>query len=145
MEKLEIGNRYLFDTCVFIEILRNRKPAKDFHYQRRFWQVYVGYSIISETELWKGLKGFRTEHQHLILLKAYRRYFINVTIARNAGLYWQSLYDEFKKNKTPLPPLEDCIIAATAKFYDLRLVTSDTNHMPLFEKFGVVIDTYKQE
>lgn len=142
MVTLTIGHRYLFDTCVFIDILRNREPAKTFYYQTRFQSIFVGYSLISETELWKGITGLRTEEQHLKILKVYHRYFLNVTIARDAGKYWRQFYHQDGLKGGDLPSMEDCIIAATASFYGLRLLTSNSRHMLLFEPFGITVDIY---
>ena len=143
LETLTVGNRYLFDTTVFIGLLRNRKRAKDFHYQKRFLQIFVGYSIITETELWVGMKFPRTESQHTEVLRVYHRYFINVTIARNAGMFMgKFMSDGLSTQQKTLPPITDCLIAATAQFYNLRLVSND-KHAPLFRQFGVFVDEYQ--
>lgn len=143
MAILTTTNKYLFDTSVFIEILRNRKPAITLNREKRFAQIFVGYSIITETELWQGMVGSRTIAQHTALLRLYHRYPINVTIARNAGLYWRDFYQNGLRGRN-LPPMADCLIAATAKFHDLRLVSSD-KHCELFQQFGVMVDKYEQE
>lgn len=143
MMNLISGNRYLFDTSVFIDLLRNRTVGKRLHHQRRFYGVFVGYSILTETELWMGIKGLRSESRHKEILKFYRRYFINVTIARNAGMFWRELRSKLDRNEMPGVP--DCLIAATARFHGLRLVTKDANHMPRFSEFGVIVEPYQDE
>jgi predicted nucleic acid-binding protein len=134
---------YLFDTSVFIDILRGRKAGKNFHYQVRFLPVFAGDSIVSETELWRGIRGLRTEEEHLIILRAYHRYFINVTIARKAGEYVRDLQHIHQVKR--LHGTIDALIAATAAFYDLTLVSKNTRDMKLFENFGVKVLEYFDE
>lgn len=136
------GNRYLFDTCVYIDLLHGREIGKSLHNQARYAQISVGYSIITEAELWQGIGGLRTEAQHTDILRAYKRYFMNVTVARNAGRFWRELRHVDKLPKQDMPGLADCLIAATAHYYDLRLVTNNTRHFPVFAKFGVLVDEY---
>jgi predicted nucleic acid-binding protein len=139
------GNKYLFDTTVFLDLLREREVGRRLHYQARFLRVFVGYSIVTETELWMGIRGLRSEGQHIEILKPYTRYFVNVTIARDAGRFWEELRNKDNLQGKNLPDVGDCLIAATARFYRLRLVSKNTRHMPKFEKFGVVVDLYEDE
>ena len=55
------GNKYLFDTTVYIDLFHGRETGKRLHYQARFMEISVGYSIITEAELWVGIRGFHTE------------------------------------------------------------------------------------
>ena len=137
------GEKYLFDTTVFLDKLHKRPVGERLHFQVRYWNVSAGYSIVTETELWRGIKGLWTEEQHIALLKLYRRYFINVTIARNAGIFYRVMRHDLNMQPTAIPGIGDCLIAATAKFYDLRLVSRNTRHMKLFEHFDVKVDVYK--
>jgi predicted nucleic acid-binding protein len=145
MATLKSGNNYLFDTSVYIDLLRGRKAGIRLHYEARFNQVSVGYSIITEAELWQGIIGLRTEEQHIIALKPYKRYRVNVTIARNAGTYWKVFYFQDKLRNKDLPALPDCLIAATARFYGLYLVSKNTRHASKFKQFGVLVEEYSDE
>ena len=137
------GNRYLFDTTVYIDLLHQRQMGKNLHYQARHLRIFAAYSIITEVELWSYIHGFWTEAQHVIILRPYRRYFLNVTIARDGSrFYAQFKYVDNLQGKK-LPGINDCLIAATARFYDLRLVSKNTRHMNLFEQFGVKVDAYE--
>lgn len=136
------GNRYLFDTSVYIDLLRGRSIGRNLHYQTRFGRISVGYSIITEAELWQGIVGLRTETEHTAVLRVYRRYFVNVTIATDAGRFWRELRHEVKLTKEEMPGLADCLIAATAHFYDLRLISKNSRHFPEFRRFGVQVDEY---
>lgn len=145
MMNLTPGDKYLFDTSVYIDLIRGRIVGKRLHHQARFLSISVGYSIITETELWLGIVGLRTETQHIEVLKPYKRYFNNVTIARDAGRFFREFSHVDKLQGKALPGVPDCLIAATAKFYNLPLVTKNTQHMPRFSKFGVIIDGYQGE
>jgi predicted nucleic acid-binding protein len=134
------GEKYIFDTSVFIDYLRGRTVAKNLHHQVRFRNVSVGYSVITTVELWDGITGMWTEEQHIILLKLYRCYFMNKTIARRAGTFHKDLKTIVKK----VPALPDCIIAATAHYYDLTLVSANSRDMIHFTQFGVKVQIYQQ-
>lgn len=142
MMKLIPGNKYLFDTTVFIDMLRKRSAGLDLLHQSRYADVFVAYSIISEMELWVGITSHWTEEQHIAVLRPYRRFNINVTIARNAGRFQRELRHTYKVQKGSVPGVGDCLIAATAQFYDLRVVTRNGRDFHLFEHFGVQVDEY---
>ena len=140
---LQIGTDYLFDTEVFIGILRNRKEPRKLLYQARFLGVSVGYSIITEAELWQGIAGLRTEQQHKILLRPFTRYFINVTIARRAGEIKRLLHEKHIRQHNQRPFLADCFIAATAEYYGLTICTNDKKDFNLFhDHFSIPLFEY---
>lgn len=136
------GRRYLFDTTVFLNILWDKPIGRQLFEQSRAATVFVAYSIITETELWRGIMGTWTEAQHVAILRPYQRYFINVTIARTAGVYYRELKHTFKLQKGSIPGLGDCLIAATAHYYDLRVVSNNRRDFHLFRNFGVEVDEY---
>lgn len=160
MDRLTSGNRYLFDTTVFIDIIQQKPPATVFYHQTRFDRIFAGYSILSEAELlqWPGIRGLRNEDQEITLVKAYHRYYVNVTISRDAGRFSRKLHTDYailvkelrkQDNKQPQredqpPGLMDCLIAATAKYYDLILVSSDQG-MGKFRQFEVAVELYHQQ
>lgn len=84
---LKIGKKYLFDTTVFIHALRGKNTARQLMRQAQFHGISVGYSVITEAELWVGIQfsPLRTEKQHRTVLRPFKRYFINVNIAKRAG------------------------------------------------------------
>ena len=127
--------KYLFDTSVFIDLLRKRPEGKNLVFQAHRLRIPVGYSIITETELWVGITGKWTEHEHKLVLRPFTRYFVNVTIARNTGHF-------YRETRQKGVGLADCLIAATAHYYDLRICTRNEKHFKYFKKFGVEIDAY---
>lgn len=141
---LKIGTRYCFDTTVFAGALRKISDAEKLIYQARFYSVHVGYSIITEAELWSGIRGMRTEGEHIRLLRPFTRYSINVTIARRAGEMQRILVQHFSKSGQSLPQLPDCLIAATADYHGLTICSANSTHFPLFQQlFSIPVEEYR--
>lgn len=135
MAILTAGNKYLLDTTVFINAKRNIGTARQLIFEARTPTIAAGYSIITEAELWFGIRSnnLRTEAEHKILLRPFRRYFVNVAIARRAGLMAGAIHQ--KTNKRILP---DCVIAATAEYYGLIVCTRNTvDFTELSKEFGI--------
>jgi predicted nucleic acid-binding protein len=127
------GNKYLFDTTVFLDAIRRRPVARQIMFEARDQQITVGYSILTEAELWAGITGMRTAQEHEILLKPFKRYFLNVTIACRAGQLWASIA---RTKPDTIPDIADCIIAATAEYYAMGVCTRNKNHFSLLEQFS---------
>lgn len=139
---LKVGNNYLLDTTVFIDRLRHRPAGKHLIAQAATMHTTIYYSIITEAELWAGIKPPRTEEEHKILLRAFTRIMVNVTIARRAGEYRQ-YFLQAGLGRKETPGLLDCMIAATAKFYNLRLVSRNDRHFGRFRQFNIAVDEYE--
>jgi predicted nucleic acid-binding protein len=113
--------KYLFDTSVIIGYWRRKGPS----FQQ--WvddvldgRVEGGISLITDMELWAGVRNVKEERDHKILLAKFRRYEINLTVARRAGKLWQ-----VKKDKSLSGSISDILIAATAEYYKVDLVTGN--------------------
>jgi tRNA(fMet)-specific endonuclease VapC len=141
---VKTGNNYLFDTSVFIDYFRQRPVARQIIFDTRNPQITAGYSIITEAELWAGINKFRTEASHILLLRPFNRYFINVTIARRAGQLKVLIEDSIKGKATATAPgLDDCLIAATAEYNNLTIVTRNTKHFNHFANHSINIEFYE--
>ncbi len=142
--ELKNGNSYLFDTTFFIDAFRKLPIARQFYAHARWRSVSVGYSIITEAELWAGIDegNFRTAQDHMILLKPFHRYFINVTIARRAGEIRRLMVKSGKSQKSQGPLLPDCLVAATAEYYNLILVSRNSRDFVKFHDFGIAVELY---
>lgn len=138
---LKTGNKYLFDTTVYIDALRGRPNGRNLIYQAKFKPISVGYSLITEAELWAGIKGFRTPEQHKILLRPFHRYMVNVTIARRAGFLRMTLDTAQKGQQTP--SIMDCLIAATAEYYGLTVCSANARDFSRFQLFSIPSLMYK--
>lgn len=108
-------------------------------FQARDLRLSVGYSILSEAELWVGITPhpLRNEPVHITLLKPFRRYFVNVSIARRAGTLRRLI-----KKQGYEQTLADCIIASTAEFNNLIVCTRNARHFELFKQYGISVLTY---
>lgn len=136
---LKSENNYLLDTSVWISVMRRHEPERKIFVQAGFDNISIGYSVITEAELWAGIlpTGLRTEQEHKIVLAPFKRYFVNVSIARRAGNMLATLRSQgFKDNQ--LPELADCIIAATAEYHQLIVWTNNSSHFSvLSQQFNV--------
>lgn len=136
-------SQYLLDTCVFIDYLRGKPAAREILSEIRTTQAQAGYSIITEAELWAGITAFRTEAEHIALLKPFNRYFVNVTIARRAGELYSRVNDLVRGQKGEQPAgLSDCLIAATADYHALTVWTRNQKHFKHFQHFGINVRFY---
>lgn len=136
---LTMGNKYLFDTTVFIDAMRKRPVARQIIQESLINSIPAGYSIITEAELWSGIRGLRTVEEHIMLLRPFVRYNLNVTIARRAGEFQARLA---ASRPVTMPDIPDCIIAATAEYYDLVICSKNTRHYNMFSLFSIPVLEY---
>jgi predicted nucleic acid-binding protein len=140
--QLTTGNKYLFDTGIFIKARRRKDPlharARWLLWQARDQQISVGYSVMTEAELWVGISAaqFRTEAEHKILLRPYRRYLLNAAIARRGGEMRRQL-NERGVGQNDGPQLVDCLILATAEFHRLIVYTTDVHHFSKINQYAI--------
>lgn len=120
---------YLFDTSVFIAYFRQDQTAHTLLKQASSMSFHIHYSIVTETELWAGIRANRTEAEHIQLLKPFHRLGINVTIARYAGDLLRQ-FGTIKHQNVPSPI--DCLIAATAHYHQLTVLTKNSSDFKLF-------------
>jgi predicted nucleic acid-binding protein len=135
------GNSYLFDTTLFIDRLRNNATAKQIIQQVKVDDISAGYSVITETELWYGIVPPRTVYEHQVVLKPFKRYYLNSTIARRAGVI-QRILDNSGIPDSQLPDVADCIIAATGEFHNVIVVSRNWKHFQHFLQFSIQVERY---
>lgn len=116
--------KYILDTDVLIWILRGEKRII-----KSVLQIVKNskqaISLISAAEIFKNI--FPSEVKPTTkFLKAHFQLSMNFEIAKNAGLYWKKYVKSRKKLS-----LLDCFIAATAKYYNLNLITCNIKHFPM--------------
>jgi predicted nucleic acid-binding protein len=138
MQLIEQG-RYLFDTSVFIDYLRQKPVAQTIFQQIPAKQIHVGYSIVTEAELWVGINALHPAHVHEKLLLPLARYDLDVAIARRAGELKAIVQAQRYQS---VPSIVDCIIAATGEYYGLRVCSRNTRHFRLFAALGITVDEY---
>lgn len=116
--------RHILDTDVLIWILRGEEKIIN-----SVLQITKGsrqaISLISVAEIFKNI--FPSEMEPTTkFLEAHFYLSIDFEIAKTAGLYWQ----KYTKQRRRLNLL-DCLIAATAKCNNLRLITCNVKHFPM--------------
>lgn len=134
------GTRLLLDTTALIHHMKGQHPELEKYLEEaRLKQLFVGYSIITEMELWVGVAPNHpnfNEAKHEALIYPYVRVFVNSPIARRAGYFKIVLKKQGKD-----PGVADCLIAATAEHYKLTILSHNSRHFPLFESISPTIKT----
>jgi predicted nucleic acid-binding protein len=118
----------LFDTCLFIDHWRNVQTATFLINQAVSGRVSASFSIITEAELWAGIRSSSEEKALKIILSRLVRLPLIVPIARNAG--------SIRKNYGG--KLYDAIIAATAEYHGLSVCTKNDKDFKRYPKVQVV-------
>ena len=113
----------LFDSDVIIWILRGK--FKIFDFNNDYNVLFPCCSVVSVTEVLSGTKS-REKKDTQLLFESVQVLNVNFEIASIAGNYRQRFLKRGKSIGTI-----DAIIAATCKFYDLRLVTLNRKHYPM--------------
>ena len=115
---------HLIDTNIIIWILRGEKTYLEL--KRSLKKESILYiSTITVAEVYKNVypaEMVKTDE----ILNEFELINVTDTIAKLAGLYWQQFIKKFKNLN-----ILDCIIAATAREYDLTLVTLNSRHFPM--------------
>lgn len=117
-------NGFLLDSDVLIWVLRSRQETLQL---LDSLEAPMGVSVISRAEIWAGA---RNEEAKKIreLFDILTSYPVENTIADLAGTFlkkWKSTHRTLD--------LEDTLIAATAVYHQLTLVTYNSSHFPMSE------------
>jgi tRNA(fMet)-specific endonuclease VapC len=125
----------LLDTCFFIDHLKGKTPeTAEIFKQVSSGKITAGFSIITDVELWAGVRDKSDERRHKILLRDLYRYPLTVVISHQAG----DLLQRYKKAGFDDPG--DAIIAATALKYHLPVYTRNVKHFRLVP--GLSVEQY---
>ncbi|MEW5866372.1 MAG: type II toxin-antitoxin system VapC family toxin [Bacillota bacterium] len=124
-----MGVRYLLDTCVLIDHLRGYPQAREWlrDVTRQSPALELAYSVISLAELFSGLSGASPENEEAVgrLVSTMKAVRVGEDIARRGGMYVQ------KWGASHGVKLPDALIAATAGYLGVPLVTRDERHFPM--------------
>jgi hypothetical protein len=114
----------LLDTCIVIDVLRDRTAAVAFV---KGLTEPPSLSVVSATELVAGIRASLERVEVERLLSAYSVVDVGLEIARAAG--------DFLREYGPSHGLDamDALIAATAKHSGLELATLNLKHFPMFK------------
>lgn len=115
---------YLVDTDIIIWIIRGEKKYVQWFDDLKEGTV-LSISSISIAEIYKNVFPSELENTQDILNK-FKVWDVTAIVAKRGGLYWQ----HYEKKLKALH-IFDCIIAATAKEYNLSVLTLNTRHFPM--------------
>lgn len=115
---------YLIDTNILIWILRGKENYLKW-FEKISFKSTTSISVISVGEIYQNILTIEFEKTEELLDK-FKIFHVTLPIAKKAGLYWQFHIKKYKELSLP-----DCLIAATAKQYNLKLVTLNTKHFPM--------------
>ncbi len=115
---------YLFDSTVLIDYLRGHSSVHPYIGIILDQPRMVAYSVMTEAELWAGVRDQQDEQRHKDALSRMKRLGVSSKVARMAGGF-------YGRHKTQGLSLPDAIIAATARVYRKTLVTRNTKHFEL--------------
>ncbi|MEK7807358.1 MAG: type II toxin-antitoxin system VapC family toxin [Chloroflexota bacterium] len=120
--------RWLLDTDVAIEYLRDRQEAIDY-LESREGSLLI--SALTVAELYAGVRGEREQHHLEQFLDAFEVLPVSQEVGRIGGL--------FRRNygSTHGTGLVDALIGATAQLYRATLVTFNARHYPMLNNVQV--------
>jgi predicted nucleic acid-binding protein len=126
--------KILLDTSVFIGHLRGQVQTS--HFLRSMIEdgSEAYYSVLTLTELWAGIRGPRTEADHLRVLEPFIMLDIQRNIAIRAGRLYAQARQARRSERDGLPGHIDCLLASTALEHGLTIATHNRRH---FEQLSV--------
>lgn len=122
---------YLIDTNIAIALLAKEQGVMEFIEQARIDKQPIFFSVITECEIFSGLKSDYQLHG-VKLFNSRRSLDVNSKNARIAGDIRREQKTKGRKLKTP-----DAIIIATAIDYQLALVSRDTDMNFVPNEYGI--------
>jgi predicted nucleic acid-binding protein len=102
---------------------RRKKDAAAASLLQKAWggAINAGFSVITDYELWFGIRNQKESREHKILLHKLYRYPLTVNVARQAAVIFRT----YGNIGISLP---DAIIAATALRYGIPVCTRNNKH-----------------
>jgi len=107
----------LFDTTALIDIYRGKSGVESYFDQFLEGTLLPYVSVISEAELWRGLKAEEVE-KHLLMIEQFIALPLDSDAARLAGAWMQ-------KYSTMGLGWMDALISATGRVADISILTRD--------------------
>lgn len=131
--------KYLFDTCVFINHLRDNTPGASIWIEKsQRQQIHVSISALTLFELLKGANTEQKKRDYKILVSGYSIVPVSKQIAARAADLFRSLPQQTRKPSFNI----DLIIAATAEYLHCDLITENTKDFSLFPLQNIRIITF---
>jgi len=125
-EKKYNNQRYLFDSDIIIDILKNDKYLINYVKKLKEESSTLFYSPVSKAEIFAG--AFKDEFDKInLFFNQFTCIQITDSIGEQAGLF----LNQYRKSCNI--GLGDALIAATAFYYGFYLITRNTKHYPMEE------------
>ncbi len=112
----------LFDTCILIDILKNRAEAVSLFEDM---SVASAISVITIQEILTGIRAGESAAFEDLLV-SFEKISVDIEIARTSG----SIMRRYRKSHGL--DSNDAVIAATAQIGDYDLITLNLKHFPMF-------------
>jgi len=125
-EKKDYNLRYLFDSDIIIDILRNDIYIKNYVKKLKIKNPNFFYSPVSKAEIFAGAFKYETDKINLFF-NQFKCIQVTDIIGEKAGLF----LNQYRKSHNI--GLGDALIAATAFYYNLYLLTRNIKHYPMSE------------
>ena len=114
----------LLDTCFFVDYMKAGLPGTiDVFSKINTGEVMGCFSVLTEYELWAGIRDNNDERRHKLLLRNLHRYPLTAKVAHQAG----HLYHHYKNQG--FTKSGDAILAATALEYKLTVCSKDKHFL----------------
>jgi predicted nucleic acid-binding protein len=128
---------YLADSTLLIDYYRGRPHAKEYIERHRSGDIKLVISVITEGEIFVGIKDDRELSIWLALLDLIESIQVNSEIARKAG----ELYRNFgmgKRSKDDYRFMGDAYIAATCGLLKKTIITRNYKHFKELEEHDIL-------
>lgn len=130
---------FLADTTLLLDLYRRRDLAKDYFDKLESGQINFSISVITESEIWYGIKDDNELLYWLALLDLIESDDVNSEIARKAAEIYRD-YGHYmgKSSNNDFRFMGDAFIAATCVILDKTLITANRKHFHQLESRGIM-------
>lgn len=118
----------LYDSTVLIDYLRGNPIVREYVQILLDQPRTVAFSVITEAELWAGVRNRADEQRHRDVLSRMKRLTVSSRVARLGGQY----YGQYRQQGLSLA---DALIAATAQVHKRTLVTRNAKHFKVVQQY----------
>lgn len=130
---------YLADSTLLLDYYRKSDQAKQYIDQLKSGDINLCISVITESEIWVGIKDDKELLYWIALLELIECIVINSNIARKAGEIYRD-YGHYmgKGSADDFRGLNDAYIAATCNLLNKTLITRNYKHFKQLEERDLV-------
>lgn len=127
------------DTSIWVDFLRGRRTAGAKHLERLLDdEIDVFISGIIVQEILTGIKEKRTRNE----VKKDLEFFITVMPSLGTHVQAAEIYDGCRKNGITIRSIVDCLVAAIAIEYDLKVLQSDRDYEGISQVYPLKLERY---